>query len=98
MNQIFLERKNLIDMNPFPNTKCLKIEISARKNQTVYKVYDRFSGERIGIFSKRLGQWQYINSTFLRLNADELYELARVCKWLKENETDTQNTISKNPA
>jgi len=85
---------------PFPKTKYLKFTQEVRAGRLFYIVRNRYDKIHLGICSNRTGGWYFV-ATDNRFDPEQLQEIARVCKWLDNNnndESDTQNTIPKNPA
>ena len=85
---------------PFPKAKYLKFKIEVRAVRLFYIVSDRYNDIYLGLCSNRTGRWYFV-ATENRFDPEQLQEIARVCKWLdnnNNNEPDTQNTIPENPS
>lgn len=74
----------------FPKTKYLKFKELKRRGVVAYSVHDRYADVYTGIISNSHGYFRFISCTDT-LSCNELYELARVCKWLEENEANNKN-------
>ena len=75
---------------PFPKTKCLKFTKEVRAGRVFYNVSNRYDEIHLGLLSNRTGRWYFL-ATENRFNPEQLQSIARVCKWLEENEANNKN-------